>query len=94
LDGWSRTRAPLRRVHRRPGLAVYSEQPTHFERIDGAIDGPMLIAAASAVIGHRSDAYVWLLERAVCDGSQQQDTLYLSERAQGADSVDHRENEN
>jgi hypothetical protein len=24
----------------------------------------MLIAAASAVLGHRSDAYVWLLERA------------------------------
>jgi hypothetical protein len=37
LDGQVRPRAPWRRVHRRPGLAVYSEQPTHFERIDGAI---------------------------------------------------------
>jgi hypothetical protein len=47
-----------------PGLAVYSAKPTHFERLDGPVDGPMLIAAAATVLGHRSDAYVWVLERA------------------------------
>ena len=47
-----------------PGLAVYSKQPCHCVHIDGPVDGPMLIAAAATVLGHRSDAYVWLLDRA------------------------------
>src|SRR2546422_638140 len=47
-----------------PGLAVYSRSPTHFERIDGPIDGAALLAAVTSVLGHRSDAYVALIERA------------------------------
>jgi hypothetical protein len=30
----------------RPGLAVYSKGPTHYELLDGPLDGPALIAAA------------------------------------------------
>jgi hypothetical protein len=58
-----------------PGLAVYSERPTHFERIAGPVDGPMLIAAVATVLGHRSDAYVWLLARAQAGASG----LHISE---------------
>jgi hypothetical protein len=47
-----------------PGLAVYSSTPNHFEHIDGPIDGSQMIAAAAIVLGHGSDAYVWLLARA------------------------------
>src|SRR5438270_471688 len=31
----------------KPGLAVYSPGPTHYERLDGPLDGPALIAAAA-----------------------------------------------
>jgi hypothetical protein len=64
LDGQVRARAAGRGLRRPPGLAVYSERPTHFEHLAGPVDGRMLIAAASVALGHRSNAYVWLLERA------------------------------
>jgi hypothetical protein len=51
----------LRRLTRSRGLfRAANAFRAHF----GPVDGPMLIAAAAAVLGHRSDAYVWLLERA------------------------------
>jgi hypothetical protein len=37
----------------------------------------MLIAATSAVLGHRSDAYVWLLERARMRWEVSNKTLYI-----------------
>jgi hypothetical protein len=47
-----------------PELAVYSRSPTHFERIAGPIDGAKLLAAVTSALGHRSQDYVWLIERA------------------------------
>ena len=53
----------------KPGLAVYSKDPNHFERIAGPVDGAVLISACAEIHGYRSDAYRWLLARARAEAS-------------------------
>jgi hypothetical protein len=48
----------------KPGIALFSRSPVHFEHVAGPIDGADLIAACAVVLGHRAKACVGLFERA------------------------------